>query len=76
MKRTRKYRVEDINKWNIQPIFVEANNVREAIKIALGIKKVKRDNSGNILVKSNVADKDRCYARWQSWIYSEVKYDE
>lgn len=70
------YRVEDINKWYEQPKLVEAENTRHAIKLALGIENVVRDNSGNILVKANVVSDESPYARWQSWVYREKEKGE
>lgn len=69
----RKYRVENIDKWSDPPIFVEAENAKEAIKKALGIENVKQDRTGNILVKSNVAREESPYSHWASWVYREVK---
>lgn len=74
-KKMRKYRVENIDKWSDPPIFVEAETARAAIKKALGIENVIQDRGGNILVKANVSRQDSPFARWQSWVYREVRND-
>lgn len=64
--------IDDISKWHEEPKKVEAENVQEALKIALPDRKLKRDftNTGDIVVKAPY--NTRYGIRYKSYVYCDA----